>query len=161
MQVLMSTNYGDITIDLESDRAPVSVENFLNYVEQGFYNDTIFHRVIPGFMIQCGGMTKDMAAKKTSPPIKNEAKNGLLNMRGTLAMARTQEKDSATSQFFINLSDNSFLDHGTRDFGYAVFARVSQGMEVVDKIAGVETGRSGFHENVPKQAVIINKIELI
>lgn len=161
MQVLMSTSYGDITIDLESDRAPVTVENFLNYVEQGFYNDTIFHRVIPGFMIQGGGMTKDMAEKKTSPPIKNEAKNGLLNMRGTLAMARTQEKDSATSQFFINLSDNSFLDHGTRDFGYAVFARVSQGMEVVDKIAGVETGRSGFHENVPKEPVIISKIELI
>jgi cyclophilin family peptidyl-prolyl cis-trans isomerase len=161
MQVLMSTSYGDITIDLESERAPVTVENFLNYVEQGFYNNTIFHRVIPGFMIQGGGMTKDMAEKKTSPPIKNEAKNGLLNMRGTLAMARTQEKDSATSQFFINLSDNSFLDHGTRDFGYAVFARVSQGMEVVDKIAGVETGRSGFHENVPKEPVIISKIELI
>jgi cyclophilin family peptidyl-prolyl cis-trans isomerase len=161
MKALISTSYGEITIDLEVDRAPVTVENFLNYIEDGFYNDTIFHRVIPGFMIQGGGMTRDMAPKKTKAPIKNEAKNGLLNMRGTLAMARTQEKDSATSQFFINLSDNSFLDHSARDFGYAVFARVSQGMEVVDKIAGVETGRSGFHEDVPKEPVIINKVELI
>ncbi len=161
MKSLLSTNYGDITIDLETDRAPVTVENFLNYIEQEFYNDTIFHRVIPGFMIQGGGMTKDMSEKKTNPPIKNEADNGLLNMRGTLAMARTQVKDSATSQFFINLSDNHFLDHGTRDFGYAVFARVTEGMEVVDKIAGVETGRQGFHENVPREPVVIKKVELI
>jgi len=161
MKVLISTNHGDITVDLEGDRAPVTVENFLHYIEQGFYDDTIFHRVIPGFMIQGGGMTKDMTEKKTSPPIKNEANNNLLNMRGTLAMARTQEKDSATSQFFINLSDNHFLDHGSRDFGYAVFARVSEGMEVVDKIAGVETGRRGFHENVPREPVTINKVELV
>jgi len=161
MKVLISTNHGDITVDLEADRSPVTVENFLHYIEQGFYDDTIFHRVIPGFMIQGGGMTKDMAEKKTSPPIKNEANNNLLNMRGTLAMARTQEKDSATSQFFINLSDNHFLDHGSRDFGYAVFARVTEGMEVVDKIAGVETGRRGFHENVPREPVTINKVELI
>jgi len=161
MKVLISTNHGDITVDLEADRSPVTVENFLHYIEQGFYDDTIFHRVIPGFMIQGGGMTKDMAEKKTSPPIKNEANNNLLNMRGTLAMARTQEKDSATSQFFINLSDNHFLDHGSRDFGYAVFARVTEGMEVVDKIAGVETGRRGFHENVPREPVTINKVELV
>ena len=161
MKVLISTNHGDITVDLEADRSPVTVENFLHYIEQGFYDDTIFHRVIPGFMIQGGGMTKDMAEKKTSPPIKNEANNNLLNMRGTLAMARTQEKDSATSQFFINLSDNHFLDHGSRDFGYAVFARVTEGMEVVNKIAGVETGRRGFHENVPREPVTINKVELI
>lgn len=161
MQVLISTSLGDITIDLEADRSPVTVENFLNYIEKGFYDGTIFHRVIPGFMIQGGGMSPDMVEKKTDPPIKNEAKNGLLNMRGTLAMARTQEKDSATSQFFINLSDNQFLDHGSRDFGYAVFARVADGMDVVDKIAGVETGRRGFHEDVPKEAVVINKIELI
>ncbi|MFP4084640.1 MAG: peptidylprolyl isomerase [Desulfonatronovibrio sp.] len=161
MQVLLSTNFGDITIDLEADKSPLTVENFLNYIEQGFYNDTIFHRVIPGFMIQGGGLSKDMTEKKTAPPIKNEAKNGLLNLRGTLAMARTQDKDSATSQFFINLSDNHFLDHGSRDFGYAVFARVSEGMEVVDKIAGVATGRSGFHEDVPKDPVIIKNAALI
>lgn len=161
MQVLLSTNYGDITIDLEADKSPLTVENFLNYIEQGFYNNTIFHRVIPGFMIQGGGMSKDMAEKKTAPPIKNEAKNGLLNLRGTLAMARTQDKDSATSQFFINLSDNHFLDHGSRDFGYAVFGRVSEGMEVVDKIAAVSTGRSGFHEDVPRDPVIIKSAALI
>lgn len=161
MQVSVNTNFGDITIDLEADRAPITVENFLNYIEKGFYDGTIFHRVIPGFMIQGGGMNPDMVEKKTDPPIKNEAKNGLLNLRGTLSMARTQDKDSATSQFFINLSDNQFLDHGTRDFGYAVFARVADGMDVVDKIAGVETGRRGFHDDVPKEAVVINKIELI
>ncbi len=161
MQVLMSTSLGDITIDLETDRAPITVENFLNYIEKGFYDGTIFHRVIPGFMIQGGGMNPEMVEKETDPPIKNEAKNGLLNLRGTLSMARTQDKDSATSQFFINLSDNQFLDHGTRDFGYAVFARVADGMDVVDKIAGVETGRRGFHDDVPKETVVINKIELI
>jgi cyclophilin family peptidyl-prolyl cis-trans isomerase len=161
MKVLLSTNYGDIAIELEADRAPVTVENFLNYIEQGFYKDTIFHRVIPGFMIQGGGMTKDMTQKKTSPPIKNEAKNGLLNLRGTLAMARTSDKDSATSQFFINLADNHFLDHGSRDFGYAVFGRVYQGMDIVDKIAGVETGAVGFHQNVPKEQVVIKNVELI
>lgn len=160
MKVLMNTSLGDITIELEADRAPVTVENFLNYIEKGFYDGTIFHRVIPGFMIQGGGMTSSMSEKNTDSPIKNEAKNGLLNMRGTLAMARTQDKDSATSQFFINLSDNHFLDHGARDFGYAVFARVVEGMDVVDKIASVETGRHGFHEDVPKEQVLINKVEL-
>nr|WP_244147267.1 peptidylprolyl isomerase [Desulfonatronovibrio hydrogenovorans] len=157
----MQTNHGDVTIELEADRAPVTVENFLNYIEKGFYNETIFHRVIPGFMIQGGGMTEGMAEKKTDPPIKNEAKNGLLNMRGTLAMARTQDKDSATSQFFINLADNHFLDHGARDFGYAVFARVVEGMDVVDKMAQVQTGKWGFHDDVPKEPVIIKKIELV
>ena len=161
MQALISTSLGKITIDLEDDRAPVTVENFLNYIEQGFYEQTIFHRVIPGFMIQGGGMTKEISGKKTNPPIKNEAKNGLLNLRGTLAMARTQEKDSATSQFFINLADNHFLDHGSRDYGYAVFARVSDGMDVVDKIARVETGSRGFHQDVPKEPVIIMSVELV
>ena len=161
MQATINTNYGNILIELEADRAPVTVENFLNYIEKGFYNETIFHRVIPGFMIQGGGMTESMAEKKTDPPIKNEAKNGLLNMRGTLAMARTQDKDSATSQFFINLADNHFLDHGARDFGYAVFARVVEGMEVVDKMAQVQTGKRGFHEDVPREPVIINSVDLL
>ncbi len=161
MKALISTNFGDIVIDLEAERAPVTVKNFLSYIEQGFYKDTIFHRVIPGFMIQGGGMTLDMQDKKTDPPIKNEAGNGLLNMRGTLAMARTRDRDSATSQFFINLADNHFLDHGARDFGYAVFARVSEGMEVVDRIAEVETVSKGFHENVPKEQVVIKSVDLI
>ncbi len=161
MQILLVTSHGEITIDLEADRAPVTVENFLDYTEKGFYSDTVFHRVIPGFMIQGGGMTRDMIQKKTGPAIRNEADNGLLNLRGTLAMARTQEKDSATSQFFINLSDNHFLDHGTGNFGYAVFGRVSEGMEVVDSIAGVETSNLGFHENVPKDPVVIKSVNLI
>ncbi|WP_045216162.1 peptidylprolyl isomerase [Desulfonatronovibrio magnus] len=161
MKAAIRTTLGDITIELEADRAPVTVENFLNYIEKEFYNDTVFHRVIPGFMIQGGGMNTNMSEKKTDAPIKNEAKNGLLNMRGTLAMARTQDVDSATSQFFINLSDNAFLDHGKRDFGYAVFARVDDGMDVVDKIASVETGKWGFHDDVPKEPVIIKTIELL
>jgi peptidyl-prolyl cis-trans isomerase A (cyclophilin A) len=155
MKVLLSTNYGDIAIELEADRAPVSVENFLNYIEQGLYKDTIFHRVIPGFMIQGGGMAKDMTQKKTNPPIKNEAKNGLLNLRGTLAMARTSDKDSATSQFFINLADNHFLDHGSRDFGYAVFGRVYQGMDIVDKIAGLKQALWDFTKTCPKIRLLL------
>ena len=142
----MTTTSGDITIELYEDDAPISSGNFMEYMKDGFFNDTIFHRVIPNFMIQGGGMTEDMMSKSTRAPIKNEAKNGKKNLRGTLAMARTMEIDSATSQFFINLVDNNFLDHGDRDFGYAVFGEVTEGMEVVDKIAGVSTGSNQGHQ---------------
>ena len=161
--VHMQTNKGSITIELDAEKAPISTENFLAYVRDGFYDQTIFHRVIPGFMIQGGGFTTDMAQKKTSAPIKNEADNGLKNLRGTLAMARTQVVDSATNQFFINLTDNDFLNHkGTTPnaYGYAVFARVTEGMEIVDEIAKVATGNNGHHQDVPKEAVIIEKVTL-
>jgi peptidyl-prolyl cis-trans isomerase A (cyclophilin A) len=153
--IILSTSLGDITIELFAAEAPVTVENFLQYVDDGFFNDTIFHRVIPGFVLQSGGFTADMKEKTTRPPIKNEAGNGLKNERGTLSMARTQEINSATSQFFINLKDNAFLDHGTRDFGYAVFAKVTDGMEVVDRIASVATGNKGMHQDVPIEPVVI------
>ena len=156
--VRIQTNKGQITIELDAEKAPISTDNFLAYVRSGFYDQTIFHRVIPGFMIQGGGFTTDMAQKKTEAPIKNEADNGLKNLRGTLAMARTQVVDSATNQFFINLTDNDFLNHqGTsaNAYGYAVFARVTEGMEVVDEIAKVATGNQGQHQDVPKEAVII------
>src|SRR5579859_4976836 len=156
--IVISTSLGDITVDLFADKAPVTVKNFLAYVDAGFYDGTIFHRVIPDFMVQCGGFTPDMVQKKTNPPIKNEADNGLSNEPYTLAMARTSDVDSATSQFFINLADNVFLDHGKRDFGYAVFGRVVKGTEVVDKIAGVKTGSAGGHRDVPVQPVVINKV---
>jgi len=155
MAVLISTTLGDITVELNALEAPLTVANFLAYVDSGFYNDTIFHRVIQGFMIQCGGMDKEMNQKETNAPIKNEAKNGLSNKRGTLAMARTNVVDSATSQFFINLKDNTFLDHGERDFGYAVFAHVTGGMDVVDKIAAVKTTSKDYHDDVPVEPVII------
>ena len=152
--VIFSTSMGDITIELMSEEAPISAKNFLDYVDAGFFDDTIFHRVIPGFMIQGGGFTEDMNQKPAQAPIKNEADNGVKNTRGTLSMARTSDINSATTQFFINLKDNEFLDHGTRDFGYAVFARVVEGMDVVDKIAGVQTGNRGPHSDVPKEAVV-------
>lgn len=154
--IILSTSAGDITVELFADKAPISVKNFLAYVEAGHYDGTIFHRVIPDFMIQCGGFTPDMQQKKTNAPIKNEADNGLSNEPYTLAMARTSDINSATSQFFINLADNVFLDNGKRDFGYAVFGKVVKGTEVVDKIAGVKTGRSGGHSDVPVTAVTIN-----
>lgn len=154
-QVIFSTNRGDITIELYADKAPITVKNFLAYVDDGFFNGTIFHRVIPNFMIQGGGFTKDMQQKPTKPPIKNEADNGLRNSRGTLAMARTQVVDSATGQFFINLADNGFLDNGVRDFGYAVFGKVVGGMDVVDKIAAVQTTTKGGHQNVPVEPVVV------
>jgi cyclophilin family peptidyl-prolyl cis-trans isomerase len=154
--IVLSTTLGDVTIELDAAAAPITVENFLTYVDDGFYDGTIFHRVIPNFMVQGGGMTADMKEKPTHQPIKNEAKNGLKNTRGTLAMARTQIVDSATAQFFINLSDNMFLDHGTRDFGYAVFGKVIKGMEVVDAIAKVKTGSKGPHQDVPVETVVIN-----
>jgi len=156
--VILKTNLGDITIKLNSNDAPISVENFLSYVDAEFYNDTIFHRVIPGFMIQGGGMNEDMSEKKTREPIKNEADNGIKNTRGSLAMARTQVVDSATSQFFINLADNSFLDNGSRDFGYAVFGEVVEGMDVVDEIAKVPTGSQGMMADVPSETVTILSI---
>lgn len=142
-------------VELAADKAPISTQNFLKYVDSGFYNGTQFHRVIPGFMVQGGGFDADMRQKDTEAPIKNEADNGLHNVRGTLAMARTQARDSATSQFFINHKDNAFLDHGSRDFGYAVFGKVTRGMDVVDKIAQVPTGNRGMHQNVPREPVLI------
>ena len=154
--IVLSTSLGDITIELFPNEAPISAANFQQYVDDGFFDGTIFHRVIPGFVIQGGGFTADMTQKPTRDPIKNEADNGMKNLRGTLSMARTQAVDSATSQFFINLSDNAFLDHGSRDFGYAVFARVTEGMDVVDKIAAAPTGDKGMHQNVPLEPVIVH-----
>lgn len=153
--ITISTNHGDIVIELFEETAPVSCENFRQYVNDGFFDGTIFHRVIPNFMIQGGGFTPDMSQKETRDPIKNEADNGEKNLRGTLAMARTQVVDSATAQFFINLRDNNFLDHGGRDFGYAVFGKVTAGMDIVDAIAAVPTGNKAGHSDVPVDAVII------
>ena len=153
--IILSTGFGEVTIELYDAEAPITVQNFLQYVDDGFFDGTIFHRVIPDFVLQGGGFTADMKQKKTRPPIKNEAENGLKNKRGTLSMARTQEIDSATSQFFINLKDNDFLDHGTRDFGYAVFAKVTDGMEIIDRIAQVATGNHGMHQDVPLEPVVI------
>jgi peptidyl-prolyl cis-trans isomerase A (cyclophilin A) len=157
--IILSTSLGDITLELDESKAPLTVKNFLAYVDAGFYDGTIFHRVIPDFMVQGGGFTQDMQQKKTNAPVKNEADNGLSNEPYTVAMARTSDINSATSQFFINLADNVFLDHGKRDFGYAVFGKVSKGTEVVDKIAGVKTGRSGGHGDVPVSPVLINKVK--
>ena len=153
--VTLTTTLGVIEVELDTSRAPISAENFLKYVDDGHFDGTVFHRVIPGFMIQGGGFTADFVQKPTRAAIKNEANNGLKNARGTLAMARTNVVDSATAQFFINLKDNDFLNHGGRDFGYAVFGRVVSGMDVVDKIAGVPTGSRGPHQNVPSTPVVI------
>jgi peptidyl-prolyl cis-trans isomerase A (cyclophilin A) len=149
--VILTTSLGVIKIELNPEKAPITVENFLGYVDDGFYDGTIFHRVIPNFMVQGGGMTADGAQKKTKAAIKNEADNGLLNERGTIVMARTQAKDSATAQFFINVVDNAVLNHGGRDFGYAVFGKVTEGMDVADKIAAVKTGRG----DVPVEPILI------
>jgi len=156
--ITIVTSHGDIVIELLEEAAPISCENFRQYLTDEFFSDTVFHRVMPNFMIQGGGMTADLGRKDTRPPIKNEAANGEMNLRGTLAMARTGEVDSATSQFFINLRDNAFLDHGDRDYGYAVFARVTEGMDVVDKIAAVPTATSGGHQDVPVEPVTINEV---
>ena len=153
-------NYGVITLELDADKAPKSVENFLSYVNKGHYNNTIFHRVIPGFMVQGGGFEPGMKQKATGEQIKNEADNGLKNDRGTIAMARTQAPHSATAQFFINVADNGFLNHtapSAQGWGYAVFGKVVSGADVVDKIKAVKTGRSGFHDDVPKEDVVIEK----
>jgi peptidyl-prolyl cis-trans isomerase A (cyclophilin A) len=155
----IETSLGTITIALNKEKAPLTVANFQKYVRLGHYTNTIFHRVIPGFMIQGGGLAADMAEKPTSAPVKNEAANGLRNARGTLAMARTNAPDSATAQFFINLKDNHALDYGIRGAGYAVFGEVLQGMEVVDKIAAVPTTMKGQHENVPVTPVVIKSIK--
>lgn len=155
--VTLETTLGTIQIELRPDKAPLSVKNFLRYVDEGFYNGTLFHRVIPDFMIQAGGFTTEMQQKTPHEPITNEANNGLRNARGAVAMARTQAVDSATSQFFINLADNQFLDHGIRDWGYCVFGRVTQGMDVVDKIGALKTGYIGRFQNVPLQPVIITR----
>jgi len=153
--VVLSTSHGDITVELYEDEAPVTVENFLQYVDDGFFDGTIFHRVIPDFMIQGGGFEVDMSQKPTRAAIKNEADNGRKNERGTLAMARTQDINSATAQFFINVADNAFLDHGARDFGYAVFGRVTDGMDVVDQIASAKRGNKGGHTDVPVEPILI------
>lgn len=153
--VLLTTSMGEIELELKADKAPISVENFLFYVDSGYYENTIFHRVIPGFMIQGGGFTADMEKKETQAAIKNEADNGLVNRRGTVAMARTNEVDSATSQFFVNSKDNDFLNNGSRDFGYAVFATVVSGMDVVDRISDVSTGSKGGMGDVPLKPVLI------
>jgi cyclophilin family peptidyl-prolyl cis-trans isomerase len=158
-QVKITTNQGDIVIELNAEKAPKSTENFLKYVDKKFYNDTIFHRVIPGFMIQGGGFTKDMQQKATDAPIANEADNGLKNVRGSVAMARTMDPNSATSQFFINLVDNAALDYkGPQNQGYAVFGKVTSGMDVVDKIAKQKTSTQKGHQDVPVEAVIMTSV---
>ena len=159
--ILFETSLGNFKIEFFEKEAPITVANFLKYVEDGFFDGTVFHRVIPGFVIQGGGFTEDMAQKKTKPPIKNEADNGLDNERGTLSMARTNDVNSATSQFFVNLKDNEFLDHSRQNFGYAVFAKVTEGMDVIDKIAAVKTGSKRGHEDVPVEAVVVKSARRI
>jgi peptidyl-prolyl cis-trans isomerase A (cyclophilin A) len=162
--VLVQTSMGNIKLELFEKEAPISVKNFLAYVNSGFYSGTIFHRVIPNFMIQGGGFTTDFKEKPTNPPIKNEAGNGIKNVRGTLAMARTFIIDSASAQFFINVKDNDFLNHSSNSmqgYGYAVFGKVIEGMDVVDKIAAVPTGMHGDFSDVPKKEVIINSMKVL
>jgi peptidyl-prolyl cis-trans isomerase A (cyclophilin A) len=159
--VRFETTLGDFTIELFEKEAPETVSNFLKYIDAGFFDGTIFHRIVPGFVIQGGGFTDDMTQKRTQPAIKNEADNGLKNERGTLSMARTNDINSATSQFFVNLKDNDFLDHKRGNFGYAVFARVTEGMDVIDKIAAVETGRRRGFDDVPVEAIIMKRVQRI
>lgn len=159
--VILNTNMGAITVELDTEHAPVSAANFLSYAKDGTYNNTIFHRVINGFMIQGGGFEPSMKQKPTKAPIKNEANNGLKNTTGTLAMARTSDPHSATDQFFINVADNDFLNFKSetpQGWGYAVFGKVTDGMDVVNKIKAVKTGTSGFHQDVPKEDVIIQSV---
>lgn len=162
-RVRMKTSLGDIVIELDRKNAPVSVENFLGYVGDGFFDGTIFHRVIPGFMIQGGGLEPGMKMKPAKGPIRNEAKNGLKNLKGTIAMARTSVVDSATCQFFINVKDNAFLDHrdgSQQGYGYAVFGKVVAGMDVAERIERVPTGSGGQHQDVPIEDVVILKVEM-
>ena len=162
--VMMTTTVGPMTIELDADSAPKTVENFLSYVAGGFYDGTIFHRVIDNFMIQGGGFTADMEQKSTQAPIENEANNGLKNQRGTIAMARTQDPHSATAQFFINLQDNDFLNHtgeNMQGWGYAVFGKVTDGEDVLDKIRGVQTGSQAGHQDVPVEPIIIESVAII
>ena len=163
-QVKLTTNFGAITIQLDAEKAPKTVENFLAYVKDGHYDNTIFHRVIKGFMIQGGGFEPGMKQKDTKAPIENEAANGLKNKRGTIAMARTGDPHSATAQFFINVVDNDFLDFKApmgQGWGYCVFGEVVEGLDVVDQIKGVRTGNKGFHQDVPVEDVIIEKAEAL
>jgi peptidyl-prolyl cis-trans isomerase B (cyclophilin B) len=163
MMVKLHTNYGVISIELDAEKAPITTANFLAYVESGFYNDVIFHRVIDGFMVQGGGFTTEMSQKKTNPEIKNEANNGLKNDKYTIAMARTPNPDSASSQFFINVNDNDFLNFSaptSQGWGYCVFGKVVEGTEVVDKIAKVKTGSRNGHQDVPVENVIIERAEV-
>ena len=161
-QVDIRTSLGTIRVELYAAKAPKSVENFLQYVKDGHYNGTIFHRVIPGFMIQGGGMTPDLSQKRTRAPIPIESKNGLKNEVGTLAMARTSDPNSATSQFFINVNNNAFLDYPGQDgYGYAVFGKVIDGLDVVNKIAAVPTGNQGMHQNVPRTPVLIESMTVV
>ena len=159
--ILFETTLGDFKIEFFEKEAPISVANFQKYVEDGFFDGTIFHRIVPGFVIQGGGFTEDMTQKKNQPPIKNEADNGLKNERGSLSMARTNDINSATSQVFVNLKDNEFLDHSRGNFGYAVFARVTEGMDVIDKIAAVETGRRKGMDDVPVEAVVMKSVRTV
>ncbi len=155
------TSKGTFTVQLFDKQAPITVENFLRYADEGFFDGTIFHRVIAGFMIQGGGLTPDMKNKRGHEPIKNEATNGLKNKRGTLAMARTNDINSATSQFFVNVADNDFLDHKPGNYGYAVFGRIDSGMDVIDAIAGVKTGNKAGHQDVPVETVVIESVTRI
>jgi peptidyl-prolyl cis-trans isomerase B (cyclophilin B) len=162
--VILHTNHGDITLELDDDNAPATVANFLQYVRDGHYDNTVFHRVIPGFMIQGGGFAPGMTQKPTRAPVANEAASGVKNERYTVAMARTSDPHSATAQFFINVADNAFLDYkapSPQHYGYCVFGKVTAGKDVVDRIAGVATGRSGMHENVPNDDVVIVRAEEI
>ena len=161
--VKLNTNHGTIVLELDAAKAPNTVANFLQYAKDGFYDGTIFHRVINGFMIQGGGMEPGMAEKQTRAAIQNEANNGLPNARGTIAMARTPDPHSATAQFFINVADNDFLNFRTETpdgWGYCVFGKVTDGMDVVDKIKGVETGNKGYHQDVPVEDVVIESVEV-
>jgi len=163
-KVKLTTSMGDIVLELDAEKAPISVENFLNYVKNGHYDGLIFHRVIPGFMVQGGGMEPGMKERSNLSPIQNEADNGLKNDKGTIAMARTNEPHSATSQFFINLSDNDFLNHTAKDargWGYTVFGKTVEGIEVVDAMGAVQTGNSGGHQDVPQEDVVIIKAEVV
>jgi peptidyl-prolyl cis-trans isomerase B (cyclophilin B) len=160
--IKLHTTHGVITLELDADKAPKTVENFIAYAQAGHYDNTVFHRVIDGFMIQGGGFEPGMKQKPTREGVQNEAANGLKNERGTVAMARTSDPHSATAQFFINLADNGFLDHPGQDgWGYCVFGRVVEGMDVVDKIRSVKTGRSGFHQDVPVEDVVIERAEVV
>ncbi|HZW25269.1 MAG TPA: peptidylprolyl isomerase [Gallionella sp.] len=160
--IKLHTNHGVITLQLDADKAPLTVANFIEYVNSGFYDGTIFHRVMDNFMIQGGGFEPGMKQKPTNAPVKNEAANGLKNEKYTVAMARTSDPHSATAQFFINVSNNDFLDHPGQDgWGYCVFGKVVEGTEVVDAIKKVKTGNSGFHQNVPKEDVVITKAEVV
>ena len=160
MAVILTTNYGNIKIELDAEKAPKTVENFLSYVRSGHYNGTIFHRVIDGFMIQGGGFEPGMKQKPTNTPVENEAKNGLKNDAYTIAMARTSDPHSATAQFFINVNDNRFLDYPGQDgWGYCVFGKVVEGTDIIDRIKGVKTTRAGMHADVPAENVVIEKAE--